>query len=207
MLAAVFASGCGSQSPNTNKSIEYGQTNEDAVAKSNRGSPHADLTRNLTESNAVSSHKPDLPGPLADPPESPDEAGKQKDDDNSLALDDHYRELIVGIWQDEYQGKRTITVREDGTATMVVEPEGFAARLYADRMTFVEEWRIEEGRLQLHAIGGEPQGRVNLVLKAMGDTSHYRILELTEDRMRLADANGETTYDWRRSKMANDDSQ
>ena len=50
------------------------------------------------------------------------------------------------------------------------------------------------------AVGGEPEARVNLILKTMGNLSEYKILELTDDRALLLDADGTTQYDWRRIK-------
>ena len=111
--------------------------------------------------------------------------------------DEHYRELIVGTWQDDYKGRRTLTVRVDRTATMVVEPEGLNA-LVASRLTFEEQWSIEGGQLMLKAVGGEPAARVSLILKTMGTESDQKILELTTDRLLLLDSDGETQYDWRR---------
>lgn len=115
--------------------------------------------------------------------------------------DEHYRALVVGTWEDDYQGHRTLTIRNDGTATMIVEPEGLAAMLYAKRMTFAEEWEIESGHLRLKAVGGEPESRVHLILQAMGDVSEQKILQLTKDRMLLLDADGTTEFDWRRIRI------
>ena len=121
-----------------------------------------------------------------------------KDETNDSDKD--YATRIIGIWQDEYQGKRTMTYRDDGTATMVVEPKGVAATLYASRMTFEEQWTISDGRLKLKAVGGEPKFRVNLVLKTMGSESEFEIVEVTQTRMLLRDVKDDSTYDWRRMK-------
>jgi hypothetical protein len=142
------------------------------------------------------------------PSEEPVKDGPSISASNHLGLDreseppsdERCRELVVGTWKDEYQGQRTMTVRPDGTATMVVELEGLSARLYADRMTFEEEWSVDGGQLKLLAVGGEPEARVNLILKTMGNLSDYKILELTGDRILLLDADGTTQYDWRRIK-------
>jgi hypothetical protein len=117
---------------------------------------------------------------------------------SKLPSDERCRELVVGTWKDEYQGQRTMTVRPDGTATMIVELEGMSAKLYASRMTFEEKWSIDRGQLKLKAVGGEPEVRVNLILSMMGDTSDLKILDLTTDRMLLLDADGTTKYDWKR---------
>ena len=39
------------------------------------------------------------------------------------------RRLVVGTWEDHYQGKRTMTLQSDGTGTMVVELTGVNAFL------------------------------------------------------------------------------
>jgi hypothetical protein len=112
--------------------------------------------------------------------------------------DAEFRRLVVGTWEDDYQGKRTMTVREDGTATMVVELTGLKASLFASRLEFQMTWTIQEGRLQKRTTGGEPAAKVGLILKTMGDRVDEPILELTEDRLILLDEDGKTRYRWQR---------
>ena len=108
------------------------------------------------------------------------------------------RKLVVGTWADEYQGKRTMTIRPDGTATMVVELDGLKAMMFASRLRFDMQWSVEAGRLKKRTVGGEPAGRVRLILVTMGDRVDEPILELTEQRLLLLDGDGKTKYDWRR---------
>jgi len=112
--------------------------------------------------------------------------------------DARLRKLVVGTWQDEYKGKRTMTIRQDGTATMVVELKGLTALMFASRLRFDMRWSIEAGRLKKRTVGGAPAGRVRLILETMGDRVDEPILELTEQRLLLLDADGRTKYDWRR---------
>ena len=112
--------------------------------------------------------------------------------------DERYRELVVGTWEDDYQGKRTMTLKEDGTGTMIVELSGMKAALFAARLQFDMVWSLEDGRLKKRTIGGQPETRVNMILKMMGDRVDEPILELTQDRLLLLDKDGETKYDWRR---------
>ena len=112
--------------------------------------------------------------------------------------DARLRKLAIGTWGDEYKGKRTMHLLEDGTATMHVELSGFNAIL-GSKMRFDMLWAVKDGRLQKKTIGGEPSGRVNMILKMMGDSVDEPILELTEERMLLLDADGETKYHWRRA--------
>lgn len=108
------------------------------------------------------------------------------------------RRLVVGTWEDHYQGKRTMTLRADGTGSMVVELAGLTAMLYADRLRFDMVWALEQGRLKKQTLRGEPADKVELILKLMGDRVDERILELTEERLLLLDQNGQTQYDWKR---------
>lgn len=117
---------------------------------------------------------------------------------NPASKDTEFRRLVVGTWQDDYEGKRTLTLRDDGTGTMVVELSGLKVTLVARRLTFNMEWSIADGRLKKHSLDGEPATQVSLILKTMGDTVDEPILELTEDRLLLLDGDGKTKYDWRR---------
>ena len=147
-------------------------------ARPNRSDDSADKLPQKTAS-ASSDRKPD------EETESPiDPAAEQ-------------RRLLVGVWEDDYKGKRVLTVRNDGTATMIVELSGLIA-LFAAKLQFEETWTIDDGHLTMKVTSGEPAARVNLILKTMGDSTRQRILELTESRLRLLDENGETEYDWRR---------
>ena len=108
--------------------------------------------------------------------------------------------MVVGVWEDDYQGKRTMTLREDGTGTMVVELNGWRAALSAPRLRFDMVWSVEDGRLKKRTVGGEPETQVRMILSTMGDQVDEPILELTEDRLVLLDQNGETKYEWRRAQ-------
>ena len=112
--------------------------------------------------------------------------------------DARLRKLVVGTWQDDYDGRRTMTVRQDGTATMVVELDGLKAMMFASRLRFDMQWSVEAGRLKKRTVGGDPPGRVRLILEMYGDRVDEPILELTERRLLLLDGDGRTKYDWRR---------
>ncbi len=116
--------------------------------------------------------------------------------------DAEYRRLVLGTWEDDYQGKRTMTLRQDGTGTMEVTLSGLKATLYASHLRFDMVWSIEHGRLKKQTIGGEPSGRVKLILKMMGDRVDEPILALTKQRLQLLDQDGKTKYEWRRVTIA-----
>ncbi|MGA2616422.1 MAG: hypothetical protein ABSF26_02355 [Thermoguttaceae bacterium] len=114
------------------------------------------------------------------------------------APDDRLRHMLLGTWADDYQGHRTMTLKEDGTGTMLVELSGWRAALSASRLRFDMAWSVAGGHLKKQTLGGEPNAQVQMILKTMGDRVDEPILELTEDRLRLLDQDGRTKYEWRR---------
>ena len=108
------------------------------------------------------------------------------------------RALVVGNWEDDYRGKRHLTVHDDGTGTMVVEPDGIGKKLFAARLEFDLQWSLDGERITMKTLGGTPKQKVQLILKLYGSEADYAVVELTDERMLLLDADGKTRYDWRR---------
>ena len=115
--------------------------------------------------------------------------------------DSTFRQMAIGTWTDNYQGKRTMNLKADGTGTMVVELSGWRATLSAPRLQFDMVWSVQGGRLKKRTVGGEPAAQVQMILKTMGDTVDEPILELTEERLLLLDRDGKTKYDWQKMKQ------
>jgi hypothetical protein len=107
---------------------------------------------------------------------------------------------IVGTWSDDYQGARTLTVRPDGTATMIIEFDGWKARMFTPRLQIETTWAIEAGRFNRVTVGGEPADKVEFVKRRVGDRASDKIVKITADRMILVDQDGETRYEWHRVK-------
>lgn len=105
---------------------------------------------------------------------------------------------MLGTWEDDYKGHRTLTLSADGTGVMVVELDGLAATLFAEKLTFREEWTVTDGKVTMKATGGEPAAKVRLVLSLHGDSSTQRISEVTSERMILIEEPSETRFEWRR---------
>lgn len=112
--------------------------------------------------------------------------------------DEQFRRQILGTWEDDYQGRRTMILRQDGTGTMIVDLKGWKAALYAKRLQFEMVWSIQNGRLRKKTVGGEPAGKVKAILRMTGDQVEQRITELTTEGLVLLDADGSKRYHWRR---------
>jgi hypothetical protein len=133
-------------------------------------------------------------GQVAPPPPVGDQAGAVETPEAKT------RRQLLGTWQDEYRGKRTMTLNGDGTGTMLVELSGLDAILAAPRLHFNMKWSVEGKTLTKKTVSGEPANKVNMILNTMGDTAVEAVLELTDERLLLLDKDGKTEYDWRRMK-------
>lgn len=124
--------------------------------------------------------------------------GNDESKPSETANDATDRQRLVGSWQTYRSGKRVLTVRDDGTATMVVEPEGVWTYLFGTRLTFELEWKIESGDLIYRAIGGVPADKIKLVTEMWGHQRRQTIRKLTDDRLILIDEDGDPDHDWKR---------
>ncbi len=113
-------------------------------------------------------------------------------------MDARYVEMIVGVWANFHHGERTMTVRPDGTATMVIELTGFKARLFTPRLELDMVWSVEDGCMNRRNVGGSPPAKVDFVNRTYGDRVAEPILELTADRMVLQDQESNREYEWQR---------
>jgi hypothetical protein len=108
--------------------------------------------------------------------------------------------LAVGTWHDSYQGERTLILRADGTATMVVELTGWKARLFTPRLELDIVWSIEDGKMHRRTVGGRPADKVAFVNQRAGVAVAEPILDITSGRMVLLDQDGSRRYTWRRAQ-------
>ncbi|HUQ71962.1 MAG TPA: lipocalin family protein [Planctomycetaceae bacterium] len=105
---------------------------------------------------------------------------------------------VIGIWEDDFFGKRRMTFRDDGTATMVIELDAIGQLLYGPRLTFFIEWEQTDNRLTMKKTGGEPRDATASVSKLFGETSEQTIESLTDDEMRLRSSDSGKLYVHRR---------
>ena len=152
----------------------------------NRTSPTAAVPRNEEQARAV-------PPSSTEAAPSSAEYGTQPE-----TREGKHRRLLVGNWQDEYKGKRTMTLSDDGTGTMIVELTGVQATLFASQLQSELQWSLDGTKIIKTTVGGEPAKKVHLILKMMGDTAEDTILEISDDRLLLRDKDGKTEYDWKR---------
>jgi hypothetical protein len=110
-----------------------------------------------------------------------------------------YSRQILGEWEQLNKGKRILTVREDGTATMKVTLEGAWSYVVGEKLEFEIHWKIEGKRLLFNMVGGKPEGSMKLVTSMYGKERNHRIEKLNEDQMILVDEKDDSHDKWKRS--------
>lgn len=101
--------------------------------------------------------------------------------------DEDFRQLIVGSWEMDRDGKRFLTVHPDGTADMNVEVSSNWSFLFGKQLKFDIEWTIVDGVLTMKATGGEPKGKVDILTNMYGAERVQAIKILDETTLRLPD--------------------
>ena len=108
------------------------------------------------------------------------------------------RQLAIGTWQDSYHGRRTLTLRPDGTATMVIEFSGIKARLFTPRLRLDLTWSVRNGHMWRRITGGQPPAKVAFVVQRVGEVAVESIEALSAAQMQLRDVQTKQRYRWQR---------
>jgi hypothetical protein len=111
-----------------------------------------------------------------------------------------YREKLVGTWKQYETGVRWLTVRPDGTATMVVDPDWVAKAVIGSRLTVEIEWTVEEGRALFRSVSGKPETAFQAVCTLYGRDRNRPIVEMTEEKFVLLDESDGSRSEWTRIK-------
>lgn len=120
----------------------------------------------------------------------------QKEEDEERSV------MVAGIWETNRDGRRVLTVLEDGTATMDVTVEGAFAFVVGSKMKFNINWLIADGSLDFEMVDGEPESSVSAVISLYGKRRVQKILEFSQEKFVLKDNDGESDHVWTRVKPA-----
>lgn len=106
--------------------------------------------------------------------------------------------LIVGSWQQEFYGKRTLTVNVDGTAKMTILPSGVFAFGFGPKIDLTMFWSVKDGHLDYGVNGGTPADKVKLAATTWGDHWVEKIVTLDENKLDLLSVDGSSHSIWER---------
>ena len=101
--------------------------------------------------------------------------------------DAKYRQLIVGRWETDRDGRRVMTVSDNGTAVMNVEVTGTWSYVLGSEITLNLNWQIEDGVLKFQTTGGKPESSINVLTNLYGSERNQPIIRLDETTLRVPD--------------------
>lgn len=125
----------------------------------------------------------------------PDETPVEPIDSETTRLS----KLIVGDWQQDFYGKRTLTVKADGTAIMTILPSGVFAFGFGPKIDLTMFWSVKDGHLDYGVSGGTPADKVKLAAKTWGDHWVEKIVTLDENKLDLLSEDGSSHSIWERA--------
>lgn len=108
--------------------------------------------------------------------------------------------VVTGRWVLDQGIRRDITLREDGTASLLVELDLISSLVYGSRLQMELSWEQKDNVLTHTIIHGEPAKNVERLARDFGAKRSYRILLLTESEMVLKDVDESDPeeYHWQR---------
>jgi hypothetical protein len=107
--------------------------------------------------------------------------------------------VVLGVWKDQFYGERTMTFRDDGTATMVLALDSVGQLLYGPQITFTLDWTLDADVLHLRMTGGEPKDSAESLSRFFGKTSEQRIEQATDTELQLRSLDSQKLYVHRRA--------
>tara|TARA_R110002111_G_scaffold100976_2_gene156414 strand:+ start:27320 stop:27919 length:600 start_codon:yes stop_codon:yes gene_type:complete len=131
--------------------------------------------------------------------------GPQKSEtESSLSIagfsSDEILARLVGKWeQTKSTSRQILTIDENGTATMVIEPQGIWTAVLGKKVTVNIEWSLNAGKLTLRTVGGSPENKLQYINQLWG-SEFVREIHTIEDKMfTLRDNKGDVSQKWIRT--------
>lgn len=107
---------------------------------------------------------------------------------------------LIGKWeQTKSNRKQILTINENGTATMVVEPKGFWKTVLGAQISIDIEWSLDAGTLTLRTIGGNPENKLEYIKQVWGDQFTRKIHTIEDKMFTLRDEKGKVSQNWIRT--------
>lgn len=106
-------------------------------------------------------------------------------------------QLILGVWEQERFGRRTLTVLPEGKASMVIEPSGAWTFAFGRRLEAEMFWTLKGDRIVYGMTSGTPAQKYALAVKTWGDHWDEEVTRLTENELVITSDDGTVSH-WRR---------
>ncbi|MBM83820.1 MAG: hypothetical protein CMJ78_24965 [Planctomycetaceae bacterium] len=105
--------------------------------------------------------------------------------------------MMIGVWEDDVEGGRVLTRKDDGTDVVVIKLKGLK-RLIAKKLTMYANWSVEGDMVHLKLIKGEPAAAASVAFRLYGQELFQKIIRVNEHEMVLECTKDGTIEHWRR---------
>ncbi len=109
------------------------------------------------------------------------------------------KQRLVGTWRREFFGEQQLTVRDDGTATVVAWPDGIWRVLLGARLEATFRWSLHGRTVTYHFLSGRPAFKIGVARKLWGDQFEQQVVTADSDHLVLQWADGDVDQ-WFRLK-------
>ena len=90
---------------------------------------------------------------------------------------------LAGCWKDSFCGQRTLTLKSDGSATMLLELDFAGRLLYGKTLEFDMRWSLEGSILSFEILTGRPVDAARSAIKLWGEAFEYRLELVDHERL------------------------
>jgi len=101
---------------------------------------------------------------------------------------------LVGCWRDGFCGRRTLTLKADGSATMFLELDFAGRLLYGKTLEFDMRWSLNESVLSFEIVTGRPVDATRSAIKLWGEVFEYRLELVDGERLHARTSDDATLY-------------
>lgn len=108
------------------------------------------------------------------------------------------RQVVAGHWTSEYYGTRYLTVRNDGTATILFQANTMARMVVGARLRIEYTWEYDPSkeRVIFTMVDGGPESGIAYVRKLWGNQQKQDVLFVCTGELHLRDLDGKTEHHW-----------
>ncbi|MCH9655229.1 MAG: hypothetical protein K0U86_09730 [Planctomycetes bacterium] len=107
---------------------------------------------------------------------------------------------LVGKWeQTKSTRKQILTIKENGTATMVIEPQGIWKAMLGNQVTINIKWSLNAAKLTLRTVGGSPENKLEYINQVWGNEFVREIHSIEDKMFTLRDNEGDVSQKWIRT--------
>lgn len=108
--------------------------------------------------------------------------------------------IVAGAWTSEYYGTRYLTIRNDGSATVLFQANTLARMFVGSLLKIEYTWEYDPQQQQVvfHMEQGAPEQGAEYVTKLWGKLQKQDVITVCRGQLHMRDLDGKTEHHWKR---------